>query len=177
MIAFRALRRSDFELVATWLAEPVVAHWWNHETTPAALERDFGAAIDGREPTHVCVVSVDDRPAGLIQRYAIGSYREYQEELSPVLPIPPGALSIDYLLGEPGLRGRGIGSAMIEAFVDESWAAFPDARDVIVPVSAGNAASRRALERAGFVVVAQGELEPDNPRESRDHVVYSRSRS
>jgi aminoglycoside 6'-N-acetyltransferase len=176
VIAFRPLERSDFELLARWLAEPLVAYWWNHETTPAALERDFGAAIDGREPTHIRVASVDDRPAGLIQRYPLGAYPEYLEELSPLLPIPSGALSIDYLVGEPELRGQGIGAAMIEAFVTQSWVAFPQARDVIVPVSARNTASWRALERAGFGLVAKGELAPDNPREPREHVVYRRGR-
>jgi aminoglycoside 6'-N-acetyltransferase len=122
------------------------------------------------------VASVDGRPCGLIQRYAIESYPEYLVELAPVLPVPPGALSIDYLIGEPDVRGRGVGSTMIAAFVAESWAAFPDANDVIVPVSAANTASWRALERAGFARVAEGELEPDNPRDSREHFIYRQAR-
>jgi aminoglycoside 6'-N-acetyltransferase len=175
-IAFRPLRRSDFDLLAGWLAEPLVARWWNHETTPEALERDFGASIDGREPTELCVASLADRPFGLIQRYAIEAYPEYVEELSPVLPVPPGALSIDYLIGEPDSRGRGLGTAMIATFVAGSWARYPDANDVIVPVSAGNTGSWRVLERAGFERVAEGELEPDNPIDSRDHYIYRRRR-
>jgi len=176
LIAFRPLRRADFELLGGWLAEPVVLRWWNHETTPAAIDRDFGGSVDGREPTDVCVASFDDRPLGLTQRYSLAAYPEYVEELSPVLSVPPGALGIDYLIGDPELRGRGLGAAMIAAFVARSWAAFPDANDVIVPVSAANPASWRALERAGFERVAEGELKPDNPRDSRDHYVYRRAR-
>ena len=47
---------------------------------------------------------------------------------------------------------------------------------MIVPVHAGNRASWRALERAGFTRVAAGELRPDNPRDSRDHYVYGLNR-
>jgi aminoglycoside 6'-N-acetyltransferase len=32
------------------------------------------------------------------------------------------------------------------------------------------------LERAGFERVAEGELEPDNPIDSRDHYIYRRRR-
>ncbi len=175
-ITFRPLRRDDFQLLAGWLAEPLVARWWNHETTPEAIERDFGGLVDGREPTEVCIASMGNRPFGLIQRYPIGAYPEYVDELAPVLPVPPGALSVDYLIGEPASRGRGLGAAMIAAFVAESWTRYPDANDVIVPVSAGNTGSWRALERAGFERVAEGELEPDNPIDSRDHYVYRRGR-
>ncbi len=172
MIAFRPLRREDFALLATWLAEPLVARWWNHETTLEAIERDFGVAVDGREPTDVCVALLEEHPFGLIQRYAIAAYPDYLKELAPVWRVPPGALSIDYLVGEPDHRGRGLGSAMIAAFVARSWAAFPAADDVVVPVSAGNRASWRALEAAGFARVAEGHLAPDNPIDPPDHVVY-----
>ncbi|GAA1607828.1 hypothetical protein GCM10009789_72810 [Kribbella sancticallisti] len=41
---FQRLTRADFPLLAGWLANPHVARWWNHETTPEALERDFGSS-------------------------------------------------------------------------------------------------------------------------------------
>jgi aminoglycoside 6'-N-acetyltransferase len=87
--------------------------------------------------------------------------------------VPRAALSIDYLIGEPKLRGRGLGAAMIAAFVSACWAACPDAGAILVPVATGNLASWRALERAGFDRIAEGELQPDNPRDSRDHYIYA----
>jgi aminoglycoside 6'-N-acetyltransferase len=171
-ITFRPLRRQDFPLLASWLAEPLVARWWNHETTPEAIERDFGPSVDGRDATEMFLACGSDQPFGLIQRYPISAYPEYLEELSPVCPVPPGALSVDYLIGDPQVRGGGLGAAMIATLVADSWACYPQADDVIVPVAAGNLASWRALERAGFRRIAEGHLEPDNPCDPRDHYIY-----
>jgi len=175
-ITFVRLTRDDFPLLANWLSEPTVARWWNHETSPEALEKDFGAEVDGTEPSEVFLAWADGRPFGLIQRYAIADYPEYVEELSAVCPVPESAVSIDYLIGEPECRGRGLGAAMIAAFVAQSWAAYPDASAVVVAMHQHNAASWRAVERAGFRRIAEGELTPDNPVDNRDHYLYQLDR-
>jgi aminoglycoside 6'-N-acetyltransferase len=64
---------------------------------------------------------------------------------------------------------------MIAMFVEQSWPLCPHADDVIVPVSAANRASWRALERAGFRRIAEGHLKADNPCDSRDHYHLSRA--
>ncbi len=175
-IEFRSLKRSDFPLLASWLAEPLVARWWNHEFSPDALERDFGRCIDGREPTDVLIASTDAQPFGLVQAYPIAGYPEYAAELAEVCEIDPTALGIDYLIGEPDQRGRGLGGAMLAALAGRCWHRFPDAREIVVPVSAANMRSWQALERAGFRRFAEVELNPDNPQDSRAHVVYRATR-
>jgi aminoglycoside 6'-N-acetyltransferase len=181
-VELRALRRTDFPLLARWLAEPLVARWWAHESTPEAVERDFGPSVDGADATAVYVGwapfgGTPARPFGLVQVYPIGAYPEYLEELTPVCPVPPGALSIDYLVGEPDARGRGLGAGLIAAAVARGFADHPGASDVLVPVAAGNVASWRALERAGAREYAVGELTPDNPADPRDHVVHRFTRT
>jgi len=171
-ITFQPLQREAFPLLARWLEEPLVARWWCHESSPEALERDFGPSVDGRDATEMLLALHDGRPIGLIQRYPVGAYPEYLEELAAVCDVPPGALSIDYLVGEPDARGRGLGAAMIAQCVADGWARHPAAQAVVVPVAAGNTGSWRALEVAGFTRVAEGELAPDNPSDPRDHVVY-----
>jgi aminoglycoside 6'-N-acetyltransferase len=175
-ITFVRLTRDDFPLLSKWLSDPTVARWWDHETSPEAVERDFGAEVDGTEPSEVFLAWTGGHPFGLIQRYAIADYPEYVEELSAVCPISGSAVSIDYLIGEPDRRGRGLGAAMIAAFVAESWAAYPDASAVVVAMHQHNAASWRAVERAGFRRIAEGELTPDNPVDNRDHYLYQLDR-
>lgn len=175
-VTLRPLQRTDLPLLARWLAEPLVRRWWNHDVSAEAVQRDFGPGIDGAEATDLFLAGWDGAPFGLIQRYEIAAYPEYLAELTPVCVVPPGALSIDYLVGEPSLRGRGLGAAMIAELVRQSWSSFPDSDDVLVPVAAGNVGSWRALERAGFRRIAEVELEPDNPVDPRDHYLYLRRR-
>ncbi len=166
------LARADFPLLGAWLADPLVARWWHHDPRPAAVERDFGPSVDGSDPTEMFLASVDGTRFGFIQRYRFEDNLEWGEEFSAVWPVPAGALGIDYLIGEPAFRGRGLGALMIATAVARVWDQYPDADDVVVAVAAANRASWRALETAGFRRVATGELTPDNPVDPRDHVVY-----
>jgi aminoglycoside 6'-N-acetyltransferase len=176
MWSFRPLTRADFPQLQRWLRQPHVARWWAHETSDEAIEADFGAAADGTDPGEVFIATRDGVPLGLIQRYFVASFPPYVSELEQLLPVPPGAISIDYLVGEPTACGRGLGSAMIAAFVERTWRDWPAAASLLVPVHAQNPASWRALERAGLRRVAAGPLPPDNPADSDAHVVYAMER-
>jgi aminoglycoside 6'-N-acetyltransferase len=148
-----------------------VERWWNHEFSPEAVERDFGPVADGAEPSEDHLVLLDDRPIGLIQYSRYEDYPEYIDELRPLLPMPEGAVAIDYLIGDPDLTGQGVGSAMIASFAEHVWSVNPQASCVIVPVNSANEASWRALLKVGFRVVAQGDLKPDNPIDDPLHEI------
>lgn len=171
-VELRPLRRIDFPLLSRWLAEPLVARWWNDDAGPAAVEAQYGPSVDGRDPTRVYVGVHEQQPFGLVQVYRLEDEPETLAELSRVCPVPPGALSIDYLIGVPKARGRGLGVALVSAAVARGFADHPDAHDVLVPVALGNEASWRTLLRAGATWYAEGELAPDNPMEPRDHVIH-----
>ncbi|MFE8972116.1 GNAT family N-acetyltransferase [Streptomyces cyaneofuscatus] len=115
---------------------------------------------------------LDGTPVGLLQRCRLADYPEYLVEVATLVEVPSGAMTMDYLIGEPQLIGRGIGPRMIRSALQAIWDEHPDAPCVLVPVSAANRASWRALEKAGMVRVAEGELEPDNPVDGRAHYLY-----
>ncbi|WP_333775549.1 GNAT family N-acetyltransferase [Streptomyces sp. IBSBF 3136] len=171
-ITWRRVGERDFPLLRTWLLQPHVARWWNHETTAEAVARDFGPAARGEEPSEDFLACVDGRPIGLVQRSRLCDYPEYSAELAAVVAVPDGSLTIDYLIGDPGHTGQGIGTAMIRSFIDRTWAEHPLAPCVLVPVVAANRRSWRALERAGLRRVGVGELEPDNPVDAPTHYLY-----
>ncbi len=179
---FRPLQRSDFDLLARWLAEPEVHRWWHHEFTAAAVERDFGPAVDGTDPTSVSLVLLadDDSPSaraiGLIQSYVLSDHPEDVEQLSAVMVVPPHAGSIDYFIGEAGCRGRGVGRAMIAAYVDRLWAIHPSVGTLVVPVVAANVGSWKCLAGAGFTQLGEVDLEPDNPIDDPLHVIMGLDR-
>lgn len=170
-ITFRRATRDDFGLLATWLAEPHVHRWWHHDFTAAAVERDFGPTVDGDDPSRDYIVDLDGAPIGVIQWMRYADYPDDEAELTTVLPVPAGARCVDYFIGDPALVGRGIGSAIIAAFVEQVWATDAEATCIVVPVCSANVASWRALQKAGFHVVARGELEPDNPVDDPMHEI------
>jgi aminoglycoside 6'-N-acetyltransferase len=170
-ITFRPLVRSDFPLLGRWLAEPHVARWWHHDSSPAAVERDFGPAVDGLDPCDGFVVERSAVPIGFAQRLRYADYPEYADEVAPLVELPADAGSIDYFIGEPTLVGRGVGTATIVAFSARTFDDWPDVSCLVVPVVSANVASWRALRSAGFRLAARGNLEPDNPIDDPLHEV------
>ncbi|MFD9366549.1 GNAT family N-acetyltransferase [Streptomyces sp. NPDC060020] len=126
----------------------------------------------GEEPAEDLLVLLDGEPIGLVQRCRLADYPDYLAELAAEVDVPDGAVTIDYLIGDPRLAGRGHGTRMIHAVVEATWSDHPDATAIIVPVQAANRASWRALEKAGLRRVAEASLEPDNPVDDRTHFVY-----
>jgi aminoglycoside 6'-N-acetyltransferase len=170
-ITFERLGRQHFDLLGRWLAEPHVARWWNHDPSPQAIEADFGDTIDGVEAAKDFVALVDGEPIGVIQFCFFHDFPEYVAEMAEVYPVDIDAATIDYLIGEPDLVGKGVGTEMIRAFVSRIWIDEPAVGHVVVPVNSANVASWRALLKAGFRLVARGDLEPDNPIDDPLHEI------
>ncbi len=175
-ITLRRVTPDDFPLLARWLAEPHVHRWWFHESSPDAVERDFGPTARGEEPAEDLLALVDGEPVGLVQRCRWEDWPAEREELvtgsGGRIDVPPGALTVDYLLGDFGANGRGLGPRVIAVACADAWTTYPEATAVLVPVAAANRRSWRALEKAGFRFVGEADLEPDNPVDDRRHVVY-----
>jgi aminoglycoside 6'-N-acetyltransferase len=171
-LSWRPLIAGDLPMLAEWLREPQVARWWNLESTLEAVERDFGASARGEEPGEDLVVLLDGRPIGLLQRSAICDYPQDLTEFSAVIEVPVGTVELDYLIADPALRGRGLGSRMIAAAVEDTWNSYSDAPAVLVAVVAANVASWRALEKAGLKRVAEGLMSPDNPIDDALRYIY-----
>ncbi|MBE7161873.1 MAG: GNAT family N-acetyltransferase [Williamsia herbipolensis] len=177
-ITFRPLRRADFPTLARWLSDDRVHRWWFQGHDDAALERDFGPQIDGTEPGEDLVVEVDGRDVGLLQRSRIHDFPEDVAALEPVVgPVPETAWCLDYLIGAETDRGHGLGPRMVTAAVDDTFSRYPEATEILVPVVAANRASWRTLEKAGFVIVASGDIPPDNPVDDPRHHVLRRIRT
>jgi aminoglycoside 6'-N-acetyltransferase len=172
MISCRHLQPADFPLLGRWLAQPHVARWWNHETSPEAVERDFGPTARGEEPNEDLLVHVDGTPVALVQRSWLRDDPGYLADLAAIAPVPDDALTIDYFIGDPAQTGRGLGPEIIRFVTERTWHELPAARAIVVAVHVDNRPSWRALEKAGFVRTGTGEMTPDNPIDSRSHHVY-----
>lgn len=157
---FRRVTRADYPLLAAWLAQPEVYRWWQHESTPDAVEHLFGPTIDGEEPNEDWLGLLDGQPQGLVQRSRVAAYAENLRDFARLGEVPDGAVTFDYLIGEN--RGRGYGTGMLSAFAARTWTDHPGTPAILVTVVAANARSWRALQRVGFAIVGVGDAEPEN---------------
>lgn len=174
--SFRRLVREDFALLESWLADEDVRRWWQHDPSPQAVAADFGPSVDGQEPGEDLLASLDGRPVGLVQRARVHAYPEDLEVFERIVGgVHEHAVELDYLVGALGDRGRGLGPAMLDAVVDDTFR-DPDVPYVLVSVVAANRRSWRALEKIGFRVVGSGDAEPDNPADGPLHHVLRRDR-
>lgn len=172
---FRPLQRADLALLAQWLAAPHVQRWWREASDLASVEKEYGPAADGIDPTDVCIVEEDRRPVGMIQRYRLVDYPEWARAMPAGHTCPDGA-GIDYLIGDQTRIGQGLGGRVISAFVEETWARYPDVPSVVVAVQQANRRSWRALEKAGFRRAWAGMLDSDDPSDEGPSYVYELAR-
>lgn len=160
-VTFRRLVDDDLPMLHRWLNEPGVVRWWEGDDVSwVAVVRDYGSTCV--EPTEHWVASIGGRDIGWIQCYAAADYPEETEQWR-TLGVDPTATGIDYLVGDPVDRGRGLGSAVIRAFVvDVVFGLHPDSRQACAASHVENVASWRALEKAGFrfVGVVEGKDGP-----------------
>ncbi len=112
---FAPLRKADLPLAERWLRQPHVRRWWDEGEAgyPAGTLAEYREAIDGADPTRMFVITIDGRPAGLIQSYLIGDHPDYAAALALEWP----AVGVDVFIGEPGLLGLGHGPALLRRFV------------------------------------------------------------
>jgi aminoglycoside 6'-N-acetyltransferase len=162
VVTFRRLVDADLPMLHGWLNEPGVVRWWEGDDDSwEAVVAEYGSA--NTDPTEHWIGAVDGRDVGWIQCYDAGSY---PGELSAwaAAGVGAGTAGIDYLVGDPADRGRGVGTAMIAAFVEDVvFGRHPTWARAAASPQVGNRASWQALERAGFrfVAVVDGTCGPE----------------
>jgi aminoglycoside 6'-N-acetyltransferase len=162
-ISFRPLDRADLPRLRDWLNTPHVYRWWGTESGPGALggpgldaatieevEAKYQATIDTPGTTRRFVIQVDERPVGLIQCYRLADEPEYALEISEDTAT---AASVDLLIGEPELVGRGIGGYILDTFVRTIVFADDGVTRAVAGPDVRNVRSIRAFEKAGFRAV------------------------
>ncbi|MBV8999118.1 MAG: GNAT family N-acetyltransferase [Solirubrobacterales bacterium] len=137
----------DLERVRAWMGEPHIARWWLAGSTVEEEIGDLERCVAGDEPTHALIAIENGREIGWCQWY---SYADYPEHGAAV-GAERDEIGIDYAVGDPARIGRGVGTALIAALVLHVRQRHPRA-GLIADPEAANSASRRALEKNGFVL-------------------------
>ena len=142
---FRPLTAADLPLIATWLARPHVAEWWD-----GPLELDPGV--------RQFLALLDAEPIGCVQSYqAVACHRDgWWLDVND-----PGVYGIDQFLADASRLGQGLGTRMVRSFVAELFA-DPRVTRVQADPSPANARAIRSYEKAGFHRVREI-VTPDGP--------------
>jgi 2-methylisocitrate lyase-like PEP mutase family enzyme len=136
---WRRVVEDDVPLLGRRPAEPRVARWWNHETSPEAVRRDSGPTARGEEPAEDLVALLDGRPFGLAQRSRIA---DHPDELA-ACPVPP--------------NGDRPGRVRDDAAVTDFHALHVPGRPFVLP-NAWDVGSARLLAAAGAPAVGTTSL-------------------
>lgn len=151
---FRRLTDSDLPLLHRWLNDSEVARWWEGDDVSwGAVVRDYGSGSSDSVEHWIAVI--DREPIGWLQCYAIVDDPDERALLAEV-GVDDSAAGIDYLIGDRDRRGRGLGAQLISQFTSQIvFARHPDWSQAYAAPSSANAASVRALRRAGFRLAGQ----------------------
>lgn len=147
-VALRAMTRGDLPDMLRWRSAEHVRRWWHgvEEPTLEAVTARYGPRIDGMEPTRMWVVEVNGRSVGFCQDYRLRDHPEYAS-LTP----DADAVGVDYAIGEPHLVGRGVGTAMLWAWLASAVRRYRDVTTYFAAPDHRNEASLRMLDKVGFV--------------------------
>lgn len=145
-VSVRPMTRGDFPDVLAWRAADHVRRWWiDGMDSLERAETKYGPRVDGASPTAMWVWEVNGRSVGYVQDYRIGDHPDY------ALLVPdPDARGVDYLVGEVGWVGRGVGTRCLWAWLLHVRDRHPELRHCFAAPDHRNRASLRVLGKVGF---------------------------
>lgn len=144
-LTFRPMTMADVPMFAAWRTQPHVAEWWPIES-PEEIEAEYAELTSPASTTRPYIVLHHGEPVGYIQSYvAKDSGEGWWTDVTD-----PGLRGIDQFLAHPDRLNRGLGSAMVRAFVDRLFE-NPEVTRVQVDPDPRNARAIRCYEKAGFV--------------------------
>jgi aminoglycoside 6'-N-acetyltransferase len=136
--AFWPMTSDHLPMIRRWLETPEAGRWWGEPDEQYAL---VSGDLDHPDMDQF-IVTIDDHPLGYIQCYALSAWNQ------GFGPQPEATRGIDQFIGEPGMIGRGHGSAFIRQFVENLL--ISGVPRIVTDPDPKNIRAVRAYARAGF---------------------------
>ena len=146
-IDFRPLAKADLPLLKRWLEEPHVRDWWGEPDEELALIR---AMVEGEDSTRPYMIQFEGHPIGYAQYWQVGELQtdDWTEDHPWLAVFPADAVGMDICIGDDRFVAKGVGPAVIRAFVRRLQAG--GLATIIADPDPENSRAVRAFEKAGF---------------------------
>lgn len=145
MFRFRPLVAADLPTLVRWFSEPHARAWYGEDE--AAIRAEYAPVLAREIPIQAFVVAHEGRDIGLVEWERTGDFPELQAAYGVE---DPDMANCDVLVGEPDAAHRGLGPALIEAFLREIVFADPRITGCVIDPETDNAIAIRAYEKCGF---------------------------
>jgi aminoglycoside 6'-N-acetyltransferase len=158
MITFKPLENSHLPLLLKWLETPHVKAWWDQDIhwTPALIQEKYGSYVEGykienglRKPMHAYVICFNNIEIGYIQLYNAHDFP--REDNTSLNELPASLAAFDIFIGEESYVGKGIGSMIMQQFLQEK--VDPHYEACFVDPDTANTRAIKAYEKVGFKII------------------------
>ncbi|MGH6658004.1 MAG: GNAT family N-acetyltransferase [Actinocrinis sp.] len=132
----------EVTIIHTWMNDPPVARYWDLD---GPIQRTVEHLAEQRAQAHTepYLARLCGRPIGYWELY-----RAAEDRLADYYPADPADLGVHLLIGEPDLRGIGLGTLLLTALCDAVQQR--SRRRVVAEPDERNTVSVHAFAKAGF---------------------------
>lgn len=152
------MAEDDLPMLHEWLNRPHIVEWWGGERPSLEEVREkYLPRVLAAESVTPYIGLLNGQPIAYAQSYiALGSGDGWWED-----ETDPGVRGIDQSIADPGLLGKGIGTRLVRALVNQLFT-DPAVTRVQTDPAPTNGRAIRCYETAGFRRV-KTILTPDGP--------------
>lgn len=151
-IAFRPVTKDDMPMLRRWMDQPHWREWWGDPETELGYIIDM---IEGRDTTRPFIFMLDEKETGYIQYWTIADqlFEPWLSKAPWMTEMPEGTIGVDISIGDRSRLSRGIGTAVLSAFV--AMLREQGSTHIIIDPDPANKRAVRAYEKAGFRVIPE----------------------
>ncbi len=144
---FKPLSFADMSLMYQWFNLPHVQKFYSlRQWTEDQVLEKLKTYLTGDKPVSGFIVLMNEKPIGYVQQYKIADYPWPNQNLSQ--EIIDKAAGMDLFIGDEDACGKGIGSQIINEFIENKI--WPEFQWCIVDPDIKNIAAIKCYEKLNF---------------------------
>jgi aminoglycoside 6'-N-acetyltransferase len=146
-IEFIPVTQDHLPMLERWLHEPHWRQWWGDPDIELGFIRNM---VEGRDRTRPYIFLINGKASGYIQVWSVGDHQSpsWIAEHPWLGDLPAHAVGIDLSIAEPHNLSRGLGPAVLNAFI--ARLRVEGHTSIIIDPDLTNSRAIRAYQKAGF---------------------------